>query len=80
MADLQGALSRPESRAEAVEILRELIERIEVNYDGDGHVVQLIGDIVRLIALPDGQSVPDAFESSVKVVAGARFELTTFRL
>ncbi len=80
VADLQGALSRPESRAEAAEILRELIERIEVKADDDGHLVQLTGDIVRLIALPDGQSVPDAFESSVKVVAGARFELTTFRL
>ncbi len=29
-------------------------------------------DIVKLITLPDRQQVPDVFESSVKVVAGAR--------
>lgn len=50
-------------------MLRELMGRIDVQADECGHIVELTGDIVRLISLREGQFIPDAFKSSVKVVA-----------
>jgi site-specific DNA recombinase len=72
VADLHTALNDPDARTEAAEILRGLIERITVRDDPNGHVVELTGDIVKLLTLPGG-SIPGPFDSSVKVVAGARF-------
>ena len=52
----------------------------------------MVGDIAQMVkmaessastskkAAPGGAAVQASFTSSVKVVAGARFELTTFRL
>ena len=59
------------------ELLRELIESITVTPSDDGIQVELIGDIVNMIELPEtsGRSVPDLYRSSVKVVAGARYPL-----
>ena len=71
VSDLAGALNDPEARSEAAEILRGLVERISVRADGQGHFVELTGDIVKLLTLT-GSTVPPSFESSVKVVAGAR--------
>ena len=48
-----------------------MIDRVTVQPDGDGYVIELVGDIVKMITLPGGR-VPDPFASSVKVVAGAR--------
>jgi site-specific DNA recombinase len=79
VASLHAALNDPEARSEAAEILRGLIERITVRENGAGHEVELTGDIVKLLTLPGG-SIPDPFDSSVKVVAGVGFEPTTFRL
>jgi site-specific DNA recombinase len=61
VANLHGALNDPEARTEAAEILRGLIERITVRNNGDGHVVELTGDIVKLLTLPGG-SIPDPFD------------------
>jgi hypothetical protein len=72
VADLHVALSDPNARTEAAEILRGLIDRITVRNDPYGHMVELTGDIVKLLTLPGG-SIPVPFDSSVKVVAGARF-------
>jgi site-specific DNA recombinase len=71
VADLHAALSVPDARIEAAEILRGLIERITVRHDTHGHVVELTGDIVKLLTLPGGD-IPVPFDSSVKVVAEAR--------
>src|SRR5262245_21311161 len=71
VADLHVARNKPDARPEAAEILRGLIERITIRNDPDGHVVELTGDIVKLLTLPGG-SIPVPFDSSVKVVAGAR--------
>ncbi len=79
VANLHAALSEPEARTEAAEILRGLVERINVWSGRDGQRIELIGDIVKLVTLPGG-NVPAPFESSVKVVAGVGFEPTTFRL
>ena len=75
VADLHAALSDPDSKAEAAEILRGLIERIDVRSVAGGHVVELIGDIVKLVSLPTGGEFPASLKSSVKVVAGARNHL-----
>ncbi len=69
--DLHAALNDSEARVEAADILRGLVERVTVRADADGHVIELTGDIVKLVTLPGG-SVPNPFASSVKVVAGAR--------
>jgi site-specific DNA recombinase len=79
VADLHAALSDPDARTEAADILRGLVERITVRDDPNGHVIELTGDIVKLLTLPGG-SIPVPFDSSVKVVAGVGFEPTTFRL
>ena len=79
VGDLHLALSAPDARTEAAQILRGLIERITVRDDPHGRVVELTGDIVKLLTLPGG-SIPVPFDSSVKVVAGVGFEPTTFRL
>ena len=71
VTELHDALNDPDARTEAAEILRSLVDRISVRADADGHLIELTGDIVKLITLPGG-SVPDPFASSVKVVAGAR--------
>ena len=74
VADLHAALDNPEARTEAAEILRGLVERITVRADAQGPVLEITGDIVKLLALP-GHTVPSPLESSVKVVAGARNHL-----
>jgi hypothetical protein len=73
VTDLHIALNELDARTEAAGILRGLIERITVRDDPNGHVVELTGDIVKLLTLPGG-SIPGPFDSSVKVVAGARFD------
>jgi len=87
---LHAALDAPESRTEAAQILRGLIERIAVRpLASSGFEIELIGEIARMIDValapqnaktaPEG-AVPDAYRSSVKVVAGTGFEPVTFRL
>jgi len=59
------ALSDSHTRAQASEILRTLIDRIDVRPLKNGHEILLTGDIVKMITLPDGSSVPDPFHCSV---------------
>ena len=91
VADLRAALTgEGADRAEAFELLRGLIERVTLRpaETESGYELELTGDIARMVELgsgnkkaaPVGAAVQEAFSSSVKVVAGARFELTTFRL
>jgi DNA invertase Pin-like site-specific DNA recombinase len=70
VSELRIALNDPGGRTEAAAILRTLIDRIAVRGDGQDLVLELTGNIVKMLALPGGQ-VPAPFESSVKVVAGA---------
>ena len=51
-----------------------MVERINVWSGRDGQQIELVGDIVKLVTLPGG-NVPAPFESSAKVVAGARNHL-----
>ena len=89
--DLQTALSDAAVRTEATEILRGLIEAINVRPLEEGFEIELVGDIANMVriasegrgnkkAAPEGAAVRESFVRSVKVVAGAGFEQTTFRL
>lgn len=82
--NLHEALNAPDSRTEAAEILRGIIERINVTPLGQGSFeIDLTGDIVNMIefaesgaqtkkAASNKAAIPDVYRSSVKVVAGAR--------
>lgn len=90
VAALRESLETEETRPEALEIIRNLIDRVVVHPHDDGSFeIELEGEIANMvdIALEPAQKSKNsktALQSmerrSVKVVAGARFELTTFRL
>jgi hypothetical protein len=78
-----------------LEALRDLIERVDFGpgAESDEPEIILTGALASMVRLglpsaptkttpstASADGVPDLFLSSVKVVAGARFELTTFRL
>ena len=89
--ELHTSLNHENCRTEAAEILRDLIERIEIARGENGIEVSLTGAIVNMVKLAQSSgdggkrlasapAVPDMYHSSVKVVAGVGFEPTTFRL
>ncbi len=78
---LHEALNAKDTKTEAAEILRGLIEAINIRPTNYGLEVELVGNIVNILKLHGkGSSILDHHESSVKVVAGVGFEPTTFRL
>jgi site-specific DNA recombinase len=84
VAGLDSLLANPELRDEAIEAIRSMIERIVVApRDAGGTSLELHGDLARLRALCSANAkTPPLGETgfSFSMVAGARFELTTFRL
>jgi site-specific DNA recombinase len=77
--DLSKALSDPLIRDEAFAIIRGLIQEVVIKPGANRSFdVELVGEITKMLALPEGTSRLD--DSSVKVVAGVGFEPTTFRL
>jgi site-specific DNA recombinase len=90
VAALQSLLTDEETRTEAVEIIRTLIERIVLwPSEGGGVEVELVGEIAAMVqigladnkkAAPGGAAFADRLSRSVKVDAGAGFEPATFRL
>ncbi|PPQ32965.1 serine recombinase [Rhodopila globiformis] len=96
VADLQEALRRDPNGPEALEVVRGLIERVDLHpaQNGRGLEVEISGAIVSMLRLgmtdagnPARSSRgrvpsvdPALFASSVKVVAGAGFEPAAFRL
>ena len=85
---LEQALNDPAIKVEAAEVLRSLIDRIELRPrdKGQGTAATLHGDLAHILALCDNsgrkQKLPKARASGsqLSVVAGAGFEPTTFRL
>ncbi len=61
---IASPLNDPDARTEAAEILRGLIDRVSVKPDGDGYVIEVVGDIVKRITLPGG-CVPAPFASPI---------------
>ena len=83
VACLEAALNDPAIKDEAGEILRGLIDRIELvpPDDGPGLEARLYGDLARILAFCEGaagkEKLPGSGEpgSQLSVVAGARYQL-----
>ncbi len=77
---LEAALADPEIRDEALAILRPLIEKVVLHPIEGGFEIELVGEIVAMVALGQNADPPkakraaldEAARCSVKVVAGAR--------
>jgi len=89
--DLHSSLNSPDTRTEAAEVLRDLIEVIKVRNLDKGFEMELVGEIANMVELAQtaahkGKAASkeaanlQKYRSSVKVVAGVGFEPTTFRL
>ena len=74
VSGLQEALKDPLLHDEAMDILRSLIERVEMQPSDGGYEITLVGEIAHMISLSTGKSGQEAdhIPSSVKVVAEAR--------
>jgi site-specific DNA recombinase len=72
VTELHAALEDPELRAEALDLIRDLIERVEFRPAEGGFQIELVGEIANMVQLSAGpQSLGSTVErSSVKVVAG----------
>jgi hypothetical protein len=79
----EAKVGATDTQTEALEILRGLIERLMLHPVENGFEVELIGEIAAMVDLgaqnktadPKGSAVPDAYPSSLKVVAGERYLL-----
>jgi site-specific DNA recombinase len=84
VANLAEALRSPDTRTEAAEILRSLIETIELRPEGEAYAILLRGDLAGILRLSANGKKPAAVSSDglsqVALVAGVGFEPTTFRL
>jgi hypothetical protein len=71
---LETALAEPESQSEALEILRGLVERVDVHKDENGFRIDMTGEITHMLKLASGSNgvLDEPYSSSVKVVAGTR--------
>jgi site-specific DNA recombinase len=83
-------LADEETRTEALGVLRTLIEAVLIHPIESGYEIELVGEITNMVDLAAGASNKKAAlggaalstedRRSVKLVAGAGFEPTTFRL
>ncbi len=89
VASLQTLLQQQATHAEAVEIIRSLIDQVILRPSAEGELeIELVGDLASMVHLAqDGEGVAptlgavrDEFARSLNVVAGAGFEPATFRL
>jgi hypothetical protein len=83
VAELESLLEDPELRDEAIEAIRSMIEKILVMpCDGGGVSLELDGDFG--VVLGERKNPVSGGDGVLchcdDLVAGARFELTTFRL
>ena len=84
---LADVLKDPKIRIQATLLIRELIERVDIDYNENSWDIAIKGEISALVSLAQNAKSPpkgglnhDALASSTKVVAGVGFEPTTFRL
>jgi DNA invertase Pin-like site-specific DNA recombinase len=85
VANLAQVLNQEENRPEAADILRSLVERIELRPNKQGKLeIDLYGDLAGILSLAGKKDRPfdqnDLSFQQVKVVAGIGFEPMTFRL
>lgn len=70
---LTEALTDPSIRDEAFAIIRGLIQEVVISPSDSGSLeIEHVGEITKMLALPDGRASFD--DSSVKVVAGGRYQ------
>ena len=85
VADLHSALADETIRAEAMELIRSLVDEIVLTPEGQGLRLDLKGELAGILNIcaegkkPGTVSGP-RLERQIKVVAGVGFEPTTFRL
>ena len=81
---LVTSLNAPETRSEAIDAIRALVDKVIVHWDAaaGGHAVEIEGDIVALLRAGTNKNAAavEAAASSFEMVAGAGFEPATFRL
>lgn len=83
VSDLATALDRPDTRHEAAEILRSLIEAIELHPGEAGYEIRLRGDLAGILSLSANSKKPATRGDGLMqmaLVAGVGFEPTTFRV
>jgi site-specific DNA recombinase len=85
VANLAQALTAEENRAEAADLLRSLVDRIELTPNDQGKLeIDLYGDLAGILSVAANKDRPleasDPSVQQVKVVAGAGFEPATFSL
>jgi site-specific DNA recombinase len=84
VADLAAALNDEATRPEAAEILRGLIDAIELRPGKSRYDILLRGDLAGILTLAINSKKPATLSrdglSQVALVAGVGFEPTTFRL
>ena len=75
VADLHGALAHDETRTEAAEMLRDLIDEITLTPDGSELRIDLKGALAGILQLASDNKEPAAIGNGleqIKLVAGAR--------
>ena len=81
---LVSSLNDPETRHEATDAIRAMVEKIIVHWDAEAgeHGVEIEGEIVALLQAGTNKNAAalGAAANSLKLVAGAGFEPATFRL
>ena len=87
LGQLTDMLDNPAFASEAIPLLRELIDRVDLRHTSEGWEVVLHGQLAALfnVALSDKKQAHHStdepcFIGPTKVVAGVGFEPTTFRL
>ena len=74
VTELSAALEDPEIRPGALEAIRNLIESVAIFEPADGVTLELEGAITAMIDLAQPAAMGKVDHSSVKVVAGARYQ------
>ena len=84
VAALEQALQDPQDGAEAMEMIRSLIERLVLTPEDGMLRIDLTGELAAILSIAQKDQRPrpedEARASQVKLVAGAGFEPATFRL
>jgi site-specific DNA recombinase len=85
VARLADILSDEQNRAEAADLIRALVDRIELTPNAENKLdIDLFGDLAGILSLATNANRPleesDPSVVQVKLVAGVGFEPTTFRL
>jgi site-specific DNA recombinase len=85
VADLAAVLNSEESRTEAADLIRSLVDQITLTPNARGRLdIDLRGDLAGILTMATNRNRPlkesDPSVVQVKMVAGAGFEPATFRL